>query len=151
ETKNSYSICVRDNDPGSPNLSFEKQFTIAINDVNDPPVANPDSYSGAIGNTLAVVHTTGSGPQVALTGNVLTSNDTDQDTGAFAHSLSAVAETVSSTGGGKATINADGSFTFLPGVGDKNQDDTFTYHVTDSMATTAGSVTVHIDNFLVWY
>ncbi len=38
EVKNSYSICVRVNDPGSPSLSFSKSFTIAIDDVNDAPV-----------------------------------------------------------------------------------------------------------------
>jgi len=52
----------------------------------------------------------------------------------FAHALSAVAEIVTSTGGGTATINTDGGFKFLPGVGDKNQNDTFTYHVTDGSA-----------------
>src|SRR6266516_1376275 len=83
----------------APNLSFDKQFTIAINHGNNAPFA--------VANT--------------------------------------------SIGGGTATINTDGSFTFLPGVGDKNQNDTFTYHVTDGTATTAGTVTVHIDDFLVWY
>ena len=39
------------NDPGSPNLSFEKTFTIAINDVNDPPVDGNESVN-AVGNTL---------------------------------------------------------------------------------------------------
>jgi len=87
---------------------------------------------------------------VALTGNVLTNNDTDEDA-TFPHTLSAVAETVSSTGGGTATINANGSFTFLPGVGDKNQNDAFTYNVTDGTATSSGTVTVGISNSLVWY
>jgi methionine-rich copper-binding protein CopC len=150
EADNSYTICVRTTDNGSPNLSVDKQLTITINDVNDAPVANPDSYSGAIGNTLAVVQTTASGPHVTLTGNSLIANDTDEDA-TFPHTLTAVPETVTSTGGGTATISSDGSFTFLPGVGDKNQSDTFTYHVTDGSLTTAGTVTVHIDDFLVWY
>jgi large repetitive protein len=149
EVKNSYTICVRATDGGTPNLSFDEQFTIAINDVNDAPVGVADSYSGAIGNTLAVLGTSGSGPHVVLTGNVLTNNDSDEDVPA--QPLSAVAETNASTGGGTATIGSDGSFTFLPGVGDKNQNDTFTYHVTDGIATSAGTVTVGIANFLVWY
>lgn len=150
EVKSSYTICVRTTDNGSPNLSFDKPFTITITNVNDAPVANPDLYTGAIGNTLAVLGTTGSGPKVVLTGNVLTNNDTDQDVPA--QTLTAVPETVTSTGGGTATINADGSFAFLPGPGDKNQDDTFTYHVTDGAGgTTTGTVKVHIDDFLVWY
>jgi hypothetical protein len=150
EVKNSYSIRIRTTDNGSPNLSFEKQFTITINDINDAPVANADSYTGAIGNTLAAVQTTPSGPKVVLTGSVTKANDTDEDA-TFPHTLSVTGETVASTGGGTATIGTDGSFTFLPGVGDKNQDDNFTYHVTDGALTTAGTVTVHIDNFLVWY
>src|SRR5205085_551576 len=109
EVKNTYTICVRTTDSGSPPLSFDKQFTIHINDVNDAPVATPDSYSGAIGNTVAVVQTTASGPHVTLTGNSLIANDTDEDnpSGTFAHALSAVAETVSSTGGGTVQINSD--------------------------------------------
>src|ERR671937_476769 len=80
EATNSYTICVRVNDPGSPNLSFDKQFTITINDVNDPPVAVADGpYNGVIGNTLAVLGTTGSGPKVVLTGSLLIANDTDED------------------------------------------------------------------------
>jgi large repetitive protein len=153
EVKNSYSICVRVNDPGSPSLSFDKTFTISISDVNDAPVATSDSYSGAIGNTVAVVQTTATGPHVTLTGNSLIANDTDEDnpSGTFAHALSAVPETVSSTGGGAVQINSDGSFVYVTGVGDKNQDDTFTYHVTDGSLTTAGTATIHIDDFLVWY
>jgi methionine-rich copper-binding protein CopC len=149
EVKSSYTICVRTTDDGTPNLSFDEQFTITINDVNDAPVGVADSYSGAIGNTLAVLGTSGSGPHVVLTGNVLTTNDTDEDVPA--QPLSAVAETNASTGGGTATISSNGSFTFLPGVGDKNQNDTFTYHVTDGIATSAGTVTVGIANSLVWY
>jgi methionine-rich copper-binding protein CopC len=38
EDKNSYTICVRTTDSGSPVQSFDKQLTITINDVNDPPV-----------------------------------------------------------------------------------------------------------------
>jgi hypothetical protein len=149
EVKNSYSIRIRVTDSGS--ATHEEQFTISIVDVNDPPVANADGpYNGVIGNTVAVLGTTGSGPKVVLTGNVLINNDTDEDA-TFPHTLSAAAETPTSTGGGTATVDTDGSFTFLPGVGDKNQNDTFTYHVTDGTATTAGTVTVHIEDFLVWY
>lgn len=68
-----------------------------------------------------------------------------------AQTLTAVAGTVPSTGGGSATIATNGSFTFLPGVGDKNQVDTFTYHVTDGSLTSSGTVSVTIANVLVWY
>lgn len=150
ETKSSYSICVRTTDDGSPNLSFDKQFTITIVDVNDAPSPTNDSYSGAIGNTKAQLGTSSAGPVVTLTGNVLTNNDTDEDA-TFPHTLSAVPETNATTGGGSVTIGSDGSFVYTPGVGDKNQNDTFTYHVTDGTLTSAGTATVHIENFLVWY
>jgi large repetitive protein len=145
ETKSSYSIRVRVTDSGS--LTFEEQFTVSILDANDPPTAVADSYGNAVGNTLALLGTTGTGPHVVLTGNVLTGNDTDED----GDVLTAVAETVASTGGGTATFAADGSFSFLPGAGDKNQVDTFTYQVTDGEAQSAGTVSVTIADVLVWY
>src|SRR5438270_5231134 len=49
ETKNSYSIRVQTDDGHGG--TFQKQFTITVNDVNDAPVANADSYSGVVGNT----------------------------------------------------------------------------------------------------
>lgn len=145
EVKDSYSIRVRVTDSGG--ATFEEVFTISVIDVNDAPTAANDSYSGAIGNTLAVLGTTASGPNVVLTGNVTLANDSDED----GDTITAVAEIVSSTGGGTATINSDGSFVFLPGVGDKNQSDTFTYKVTDGLLTSTGTVTVGIVNELVWY
>jgi hypothetical protein len=59
---------------------------------------------------------------------------------------------VPTTGGGTVDLNANGSFTYLPGRGDKNlTDDTFTYHVTDGIATSSGTGTIDVDNQLVWY
>jgi VCBS repeat-containing protein len=159
ETKNSYTICIRTTDSGSPPLSLDKQFTITINDVNDPPVAVTDNYSDPVGNTLAAISTTPAGPHVTLTaasgtGSTLIANDTDQDNhpgGQFAHALSAVAETVTTAHGGTATINSDGSFTYLPAAGDRSTTDSFTYHVTDGSLTTAGTVNITIPSTMVWY
>jgi hypothetical protein len=149
EAKSAYSLRIRTTDSGSPAHSFEKALTIQVVDVNDPPVAGADSYSGAVGNTKAALGVTLTGePFVTLTGNVLTANDTDEDA---ADAVSAVVETVVSSGGGTATVNANGTFTFLPGIGDKSQSDSFTYHVTDGDATDDGTVTVAIGSVLVWY
>ncbi len=146
EAKPSYSVRVRTDDGNGG--TFEKAVTITVNDVNDAPTATTDSYSGAIGNTKAQVQTTSDGPVVTLSGNVVVQNDSDED----GDSISAVAETVDSSGGGSATINSDGSFTFLPGVGDKNQTDSFSYKVRDSQgAESTGTVQVGIVNELVWY
>ncbi|MFM7559041.1 Ig-like domain-containing protein [Cylindrospermopsis raciborskii] len=43
ETKNSYSIRVRSTDQGG--LSFEKQLTIGVRDVNEPPVFSSVSFN----------------------------------------------------------------------------------------------------------
>ena len=150
EVKNSYAVCVRATDNGAPVASFDKVLTVAVSNVNDPPVASQDDYSGAVGNTLAVLGVAGTGPHVVLTGNVLIQNDTDEDLPA--QPLAAVAATVATTGGGSVTISANGSFTYLPGIGDKNLvNDTFTYQLTDGTATVNGTATVDIANVLVWY
>jgi hypothetical protein len=150
EVKSSYSVRVRVTDNGAPNLNFEEAFTITVTDVNDAPVTVNDSYSGAIGNTLFVLNTGGSGPKKVVTGSVIIANDTDEDA-TFPHTLSAVAETVASTGGGSATITTDGNFTFIPGVGDESQNDTFNYKVTDGSLQTTGTVTVTIGADRAWY
>ena len=62
---------------------------------------------------------------------------------------STVAETVSSANGGSATLQSDGSFTYLPAAGFTGND-TFTYHASDGTATSAGTVTVNVAS-RVWY
>ncbi|WP_169735723.1 beta strand repeat-containing protein [Intrasporangium oryzae] len=145
ETKAVYSVRIQTKDSGG--LTYETSFTITVNNVNDPPVAATDTYTGAVGNTLAVLGTTGTGPKVTLSGNLLLANDTDQD----GDPLTVTAGTTTSTRGGTATINADGSFTFLPAVGDKSVTDTFTYTVSDGQASATGTVSVAIGSDLVWY
>jgi hypothetical protein len=146
EAKSSYTIRVQATDQG--NLSTQKQFTIAINDVNEAPVTTNDSYTSAIGNTRYVLGTTSTGARVVGSGSNPNANDTDPDAG---NTVTCVPETVASTGGGAATINANCSYIFSPGVGDKNQNDTFTYKATDGTLQTNGTVTVAITNNLVWY
>lgn len=148
EVKNSYDVCVRATDSGTPALSFEKLFTITVLDVNDAPTTAPDGYLGAVGNTMFALNLSGTAaPRVAITGAVLTANDSDED----GDTLTAVAETVTSSGGGTATIDAAGNFTFLPGVGDKGQVDTFTYRVSDGLLQGSGTVSVTIGSILVWW
>lgn len=149
EAKSSYSVCVRATDNGTPALSYDEQLTVTVNDVNDPPVAAPQSYGGVVGNTLAVRGTTASAPHVAITGNLLGVGATDQDAG---DTVSVVAEaSIASTKGGTASVNADGSFTYLPPAGLKSTTDTFTFHVTDGHVQSAGTATMTIGSQLVWY
>ncbi|MFQ6171951.1 Ig-like domain-containing protein [Oryzobacter sp. R7] len=148
EVKSSYEVCVRVTDDGTPALGADRLFTVTVNDVNDAPRTLPDSYTGAVGNTMFALNLPGTpAPRVAVTGSVLTANDSDED----GDTVTAVAETVTSAGGGTATIDTAGNFTFLPGVGDKNQTDSFTYRVTDGTATTAGTVQVAITGALIWW
>ena len=147
EVKASYTICVRATDSGTPAFSFDKQLTITIIDVNDPPTVTPDSYTGAIGNTLASVVVDPSGPHVALAGNVLLANDSDED----GDPISAVPEVVTSTGGGTATISAAAASPSCPGPATGTRTTPSPTTSTDGTATTAGTVTVHIDDFVVWY
>ncbi|HNV41449.1 MAG TPA: Ig-like domain-containing protein [Ornithinibacter sp.] len=141
-------VCVRATDSASPGLSLDEAFTITVADVNDAPTTAPDEYLGAVGNTMFALNLPGTpAPRVAVTGAVLTANDLDED----GDTLRTVAETVASTGGGTATIDAAGNFTFLPGVGDKGQTDSFAYTVTDGTAQATGTVTVTIGATVVWW
>src|SRR5205814_2065982 len=78
EVKNSYSIRVRTTDAGG--AFTEKQFTIAINDVNDAPVDSNESTT-AVGNTLLEYGSPASPssePKKVVSGNLL-QNATDED------------------------------------------------------------------------
>jgi hypothetical protein len=145
EAKNSYSIRVRATD--SANNNFEKVFTITIVNVNEAPVTANDSYSGAVGNTQFALGTSPSGPKITGSGANPKANDSDPE----GDTVSCVAETVSSTGGGSATIGSDCTYTFSPGVGDKSQTDSFTYKATDGTLNGTGTIEVAIGSTLIWY
>ena len=138
---------MRATDSGTGNLTFDKQFTITITNVNEAPVGVTDSYTGAVGNTQFALGTSPSGPKITGTGANPKANDTDPE----GDTVSCVAETVSSTGGGSADINSDCTYTFKPGVGDKSQTDSFTYHPTDGTLNGTGTIQVAIGSSLVWY
>jgi VCBS repeat-containing protein len=139
-----FTYTVRD----SGNAESTATVTITITGRNDAPTANADTYNGAdsaIGNTVLGVSTNPSGPAKTITGSVKT-NDTDVDDG---NTVTTVAETLTSANGGSVTMNADGSFTYLPPQGFTGND-SFTYHATDGTATSNGTLTIAVAN-LVWY
>lgn len=86
--------------------------TITVNSVNDPPVAQGDSYTVNEDNTL----------DVAAPG--VLANDSDID------SISLTAVWLSGPSHGSLTLNADGSFTYNPNTNYYGSD-TFTYTVSD--------------------
>ncbi|WP_131588685.1 cadherin-like domain-containing protein [Mycolicibacterium phlei] len=85
---------------------------ISVTPVNDPPVAQDDSYT--------------INEDSVLTGNVL-SNDTDKDNNPLTATL------VSPAANGTVTLNADGTFTYIPNSGFHGED-SFTYIASDHAA-----------------
>ncbi|MDW5597849.1 Ig-like domain-containing protein [Conexibacter stalactiti] len=139
------SVTYRATDGG---LNDTATVTIEIAGVNDAPRAVDESYDG-VGNTRLVV----SDPIPAgeagktLTGSVQ-SNDRDPDH--LDSELSIVAERVASRLGGSATIDSDGTFTYIPPTGTTATDDSFDYRVTDGDRTDVGTVTIRLAS-RVWY
>jgi VCBS repeat-containing protein len=101
--------------------------TITVTAVNDPPVADDDSFSVAEDGTLAVPAGTG-----------VLAGDTDIDGGALS------AGSPGAPSSGSVTLNADGSFTYTPDA-DYVGTDSFTYEVGDGNGgTDTGLVTITV-------
>jgi len=101
--------------------------TVTITPINDAPVASAEAYSTDEDVMLSV-------PSTGVLGN---DNDAEGDT------LSAVLDT--DVTNGALTLNADGSFSYMPTL-DFNGTDSFTYHAEDGAAssnTVAVSITVN--------
>jgi VCBS repeat-containing protein len=102
--------------------------TISITPVNDPPVANADSYSVTFGGSLTV-----SAPGVL-------GNDADPENDGLTASL------VSGPSAGNLTLNADGSFSYTH-TGSSLGTDSFTYVANDGAGNSnVATVTINIIN-----
>jgi VCBS repeat-containing protein len=100
---------------------------ITVTAVNDPPVANNDSYSTKVKTTRSVA-----APGVLA-------NDGDVD------SASLTAKLVSGTSHGTLTLNSDGSFVYTP-VSTFQGVDTFTYTANDGQAdSNIATVSITVD------
>jgi uncharacterized delta-60 repeat protein len=101
--------------------------TITVRPVDDPPVANPDTYLVAKGSTLNVSSHDG-----------VLRNDTDLDS----PHLIALRKTDPSHG--TLTLNKDGSFHYTP-TGGFTGDDSFQYRANDgSLDSKVATVTLHV-------
>ncbi|WP_322938358.1 beta strand repeat-containing protein [Nocardioides bizhenqiangii] len=132
--------------------------SVTVTCVNDAPVADDESYTGAnaaVGNTVLVHNdpTDGApsepGPKKSITGDLL-AGDVDVDS---AGPLTITAETVNSADGGTAVIEADGDFVYTPKAGTSCTDhsDSFDYTVSDGDGgSDTGTVTIET-NGCVWY
>ena len=129
---------------GGVNVSGSVTFSITINEANDPPTANGDSYE-TVGNTLLEVSGAQTqSPAVFVSGSVL-ANDADADAGPNP----LTASFVSGSAGAVVTMNPNGTFTYVPPAG-LTGTDTFTYAVTDGESTANATVTITVKN-RVWY
>ena len=108
--------------------SATANVTITINPVNDAPIANNDVYTTAEDTTLTV-----------NAANGVLANDTDVD-GNVLH----VSTIVSNPAHGNLTLNADGSFTYVPAT-NYNGSDSFSYKANDgTIDSGAATVTINI-------
>ena len=150
------SFTVKAND-GALDSSSNATVTITVDAVNDPPTATDDAFD-AFGNTeLVVVDDLGDaapvlrGPGVRIQGNLL---DNDSDHAGETGTLVATPVTDQATsGGGSVTILSNGSFAYVPAVGDTGPTDTFTYTLDDGGATNntdTGTVTITLSE-MIWY
>lgn len=106
--------------------------TINVTDVNDPPTANPDSYT-TLEDTQLVVPGAGLLPS-------LIANDTDPESPNSALTASLVAGPSSGT----LVLNPNGTFTYTPAL-NVNGPVTFTYRVSDgSLFSQPTTVTINI-------
>lgn len=109
--------------------SSEATVTISISPVNDVPTAVDESYDATEETSLGV----------AIIDGVL-ANDTDVDGDTLSAAL------VTDVANGTLTLNNDGSFTYLPNTGFSGPD-TFTYTVTDGVATSVeATATINVGN-----
>ncbi len=103
--------------------------TITVGAVNDPPVANDDSYTTDEDTPLTVA-----APGVL-------GNDTDADGDA----LTAALVLGSGPSNGTLALNADGSFTYTPNA-DFNGTDSFTYRANDGIVfSNQATVTITVN------
>ena len=125
ETKNSYALRVRSTDQGA--LSFEKEFTVTVSNVNDAPVAVADAFATPtdIARTISAAD--------------LVANDTDQDVNTLT-----VTSVQSPTNGASVSLNA-GMITYTPAAAFTGTA-TFTYSISDGAGGTAnGTVTMTVN------
>jgi gliding motility-associated-like protein len=123
ETKSSYSIRVRSTDVGG--LFFEKTFTIAVNNVNEAPIASNDNV------------TTNEDTPADIT---VLGNDSDVDNAIDPATITIVTPPTNGTTSIKPTT---GVITYMPNL-NYSGSDSFTYTVNDVSGATSNTATVNI-------
>jgi len=135
---------------GGVDTSPPQMFTITVNPVNDPPMANDDTYDAA-GNTRLEVGTTTAAIGHKISGSVLTDGTPDSDADSPGPLIVTGVSNV--TAGASVNMNPDGTFTYSPPPGFL-MSDTFDYTISDQdpIAPMTDTATVTINFFdHVWY
>ena len=102
--------------------------TLTVNAVNDPPTAQPETYTTAEETALAVTAANG-----------VLANDTDPDSG-----TTLTAALIRNVANGSLTLRADGSFDYTP-PSNFSGSTTFTYQARDGSAASATTtVTINV-------
>src|SRR5262249_53142630 len=103
--------------------------TLTVTSVNDPPVANADSYTTAEDTPLA--------------GSSVLANDTDLHGGAPSENNTPLTATLAAgpAPAASSTLNADATFIYTPSL-DFNGVDSFTYKAVDSLGGQSPAATV---------
>ncbi|MGH9929338.1 MAG: beta strand repeat-containing protein, partial [Pyrinomonadaceae bacterium] len=131
------------------NAPLDANETLVAGSIHASPVAIDNAYT-TVGNTLLEAGVAASGNPAVTSAVTLFTNDTistPPDTIVLA------SFTAASANGGTVSVNADGSFTYLPPVGFTGND-TFTYTIrnsADASLTNTGTVTVTVGAPRVWY
>jgi VCBS repeat-containing protein len=134
EITDSYTICLRTDDGNGG--TYDEQFVIAVNDVNDAPLANDDSGPGF-----------GTDKDHAFTTASVLANDDDPDVGdaiAFdSYDASGVLGILNYSGNGIFTYDPNGQFAHLDPSDQAYE--TFTYVISDTAGLTAtATVTITV-------
>jgi VCBS repeat-containing protein len=135
---------------GGVDTSAPQSFTISITHVNLAPqlIASPKETFDTVGNVQLEFKASQALPVSIFVSGNLVSNFTDSD---GPSPLSAVAVNGgATTNGGTVTIATDGTFTYTPKPGDAAASDSFSYQITDGMATVTRTVTVNLKS-RVWF
>ncbi len=126
EAEPTVNVTITVTDQGGAGIDFDKAFTITVDNINEAPVTDDETYTMIAGNTL----------NVAASG--VLAGDYDPDGDAF----TAVLLTVPANG--SLTLKADGSFTYTPDAGFSGVD-SFTYEAWDgSQASASTLVTIDV-------
>ena len=126
EAEPTVNVTITATDQGGGGSDFDKVFTITVDNVNEAPVTDHQTYNVIANNTL----------NVAVSGVLAGDYDPEGD--------NFTAVLLTPTANGSLTLNADGSFTYTPDAGFSGVD-SFSYEAWDgSQSSASTSVTITV-------